>query len=194
MKFPVMLVALFLTLSSASLSRASVTITAVRQGNDVVFTGSGSINLTNLIFGYTDNVEYPTAAYLQADIPGVILGSGIGDHYNWISENPTNFGPGVGYTVAAGAYSGNLFGFDYGQLVVPTGYASGSLLSGTATFSNKTFADMGITPGTYTWTVPNDSITLNINNAAAVPEPSTCALFCIGLGVFGYARKRMKKV
>ena len=48
MKIPVMLVALFLTLSSASLSTASVIITAVQQGNDVVFTGSGSINLTGL--------------------------------------------------------------------------------------------------------------------------------------------------
>ena len=106
---------------------------------------------------------------------------------------PSNFGSGVGGTVPASAYSGNLFGFDYGSLVVPSGYTSGSPLSGTATFGNKTFADIGITPGTYTWTVPNDSITLNINNASAVPEPSTYALLCISLGVVGYARKRMKK-
>ncbi len=31
------------------------------------------------------------------------------------------------------------------------------------------------------------------NDAAAVPEPSTYALFCIGLGVLGYARKKMGK-
>ena len=194
MKIPVMLVALFLTLSMTYPGDASIIITAVQQGNDVVFTGSGSINLTGLTFSYKDSEEYPTSAYLQADIPGVILGSGIADHYGYISDGPNNFGPGAGGTVPASAYSGNPFGFDYGSLVVPSGYTSGSPLSGTATFGNKTFADIGITPGTYTWTVPNDSITLNINNANAVPEPSTYALLCISLGVVGYAQKRMNKV
>jgi PEP-CTERM motif len=34
---------------------------------------------------------------------------------------------------------------------------------------------------------------MKIEGTAAVPEPSTYALFCIGLGMFGYARKRMNK-
>jgi len=193
MKIPVLLVSLFLTLSSTSLSNASLIINVNQQGNDVVATGSGSINLTGLTLQYTDNIQYPLAAYLQANDPGVILGSGTGDHYNYISNSPYNFGPGTGGTVFASAYSGNLFGFDYGQVVVPSGYISGSPLSGTATFGNKTFADIGITPDTYTWTLTNnDSVTLNIN-VSTVPEPSTYALLCISLGVVGYARKKMVK-
>ena len=194
MKISVMLVALFLTLSSASLSTASIIVTAVQQGNDVVFTGSGSINLYGLTLQYTDNIAFPPTAFLDAGNPGLILGSGVGDHYNSISNAPYNFGPGTGGSESASAYSGNMFGFNYGQVVVPSGYTSGSPLSGTATFSNKTFADIGITPGAYTWTVPSgDSITLNITSSA-VPEPSTYALLCISLGVVGYARKRMNLI
>ena len=130
---------------------------------------------------------------MQADDPGLILGSGTGDHYNGISNSPYNFGLGKGATVFASAYYGNLFGFDYGQVVVPSGYISGSPLSGTATFDNKTFADIGITPDTYTWTVPSgDSITLKFDSAA-VPEPSTYALLSISLGVVGFARRRMMR-
>jgi len=35
--------------------------------------------------------------------------------------------------------------------------------------------------------------TTAITTASAVPEPSTYALLCLGLGVLGYARKRMNK-
>lgn len=35
---------------------------------------------------------------------------------------------------------------------LPAGYTSGSPLSGTATFNGKTFATLGVTPGTYTLT------------------------------------------
>ena len=36
-------------------------------------------------------------------------------------------------------------------LAVPQGYLTGAI-SGTSTFNNATFASLGITPGTYTWT------------------------------------------
>jgi hypothetical protein len=35
--------------------------------------------------------------------------------------------------------------------VVPAGYTSGSALSETDTYAGKTFASMGLTPGTYVW-------------------------------------------
>jgi hypothetical protein len=35
-----------------------------------------------------------------------------------------------------------------GVLYVPLGYASGGFLSDTSTYNNKTFATLGVTPGT----------------------------------------------
>ena len=69
---------------------------------------------------------------------------------------------------------------------LPYGY-SGGPLSGTMTFWGETFSSLGMDPGTYTWTLPNDSVTLTI-----IPEPTTFTL--LGLGslalVMGRRRRR----
>jgi len=56
--------------------------------------------------------------------------------------------------------------------------------------SNVDFQGSGILTAQYNSQAALASVTVN---AAVVPEPSTCALLCIGLGVAGYARKRMVK-
>jgi hypothetical protein len=71
-----------------------------------------------------------------------------------------------------------------GGIVVPSGYVSGSL-SGTATYNNQTFANLGLASGTYVWTwgtgADADSLTLQIGPAAAVPEPPSLPLLAMGL-------------
>src|SRR5207248_9715554 len=50
-------------------------------------------------------------------------------------------------------------------LIVPRGYVSGTFLSNSATYSGKTFATLGVTPGTYIWkwgTGANQNFTLQI--------------------------------
>ena len=50
-------------------------------------------------------------------------------------------------------------------LIVPRGYVSGTFLSDSATYSGKTFATLGVTPGTYVWTWgtgANQNFTLKI--------------------------------
>jgi hypothetical protein len=70
---------------------------------------------------------------------------------------------------------------------------SGDPLSDTSTYDNATFASLGATPGTYTWTWGSgahaDSFTLQIG-AAAVPEPSTWAMMLLGFAGLGFAGHR----
>ncbi|MDP0498594.1 MAG: PEP-CTERM sorting domain-containing protein [Verrucomicrobiota bacterium JB022] len=76
-------------------------------------------------------------------------------------------------------------------LYVPDNYVSGTSLSGTAIFLNTTVADLGLTPGVYTWTWGSganaDSATLTIS----VPEPSTWAAIA-GLGALGLIALRRR--
>jgi len=69
-------------------------------------------------------------------------------------------------------------------MMVPTDYVSGAALSGTATYNNKTLADMGLTAGNSLdvsfGTGPNtDSYTVTV-----VPEPHQYAMVA-GLGLVG---------
>jgi hypothetical protein len=68
---------------------------------------------------------------------------------------------GAGTTVATtGAFGA--------QIIVPTGYVSGSALSDSATYSDATFATLGVTPGTYVWrwgTGANQNFTLKVLSA-----------------------------
>jgi hypothetical protein len=82
-------------------------------------------------------------------------------------------------------------------IIVPDGYAGGHLY-GISTFSG-TFSDLGINPGTYVWSwaipdTPNrETLTLQIG-PAAVPEPSTLAVFALGgIGIVAGGIRRRRK-
>ena len=56
---------------------------------------------------------------------------------------------------------------------LPAGYQSGQPLSDSATYLNKTFASLGVTPGVYEWSWgpgAQQNFTLDIES---VPEPAT---------------------
>ena len=160
----------------------SFTFTLSQVGSNVVLTGSGSIDLTDL-----------TAAGLSGQVPAVFPGLGIvsgggpavfsDELFSGIS-GPTSFGPGGVETGANSATGDPVFinGFN-ANLGVPTGYVSGSALSDTATFDSATLASLGVTPGTYTWTYGTgaDAGSITLVVATAMPEPSGLTLLGIGL-------------
>jgi hypothetical protein len=174
---------------SAGQAEASVVIDIFQSGGNVVATGSGTIDLSGLTF--FDSTS--TGAALVAALGGVVVGPfGSADEYVTVS-GPASFGPGNGGGFASSSSSGDVFGVcvgcSSGALFVPSGYVSGSALSGSTTFEGASFGSMGLTPGTYvyTWGSGADSLTVDI---AAIPESGTCAMMTLGFAALGLASFR----
>ncbi len=153
---------------AAGRSEASLLVTVTESGGDVVFSGGGTLDLTGLSFLASGSGQpgiKPSTAYFKLG-PASLTGE---DVYFGVTS-PSDFGTGGPTPASSG--SGDNFGVSSHLLIVPTGYTSGSPLLATDTFAGATFASLGITPGTYIYTLPSDTITLQIG-PTAVPEPST---------------------
>jgi PEP-CTERM motif len=165
-------------------ARAAFVVDLTQEGSNVVATGSGSIDLTDLSFVGSEIAGIA----MNPSVGGIILGPTGGaeqDVYTGFT-GPTNFGPGSDTHASSG--SGDVAAIGSGILGVPMGYVSGNALSDSITFNSATFASLGVTPGTYEWTWgdgANQNFTLQIGPAPPVPEPSTWAMLLIGFGLLG---------
>lgn len=172
-------------------AKATFIMTLEQVGTNVVATGSGSIDLTDL----TALLWYAGPSYIGASSADLIVGSaGIGfDQYTGIS-GPTQFGTGGYFFASTG--SGDQAGIENnapGRVAVPHQYVSGTLLSSDATWDNTTLAALGVTPGTYTWTWGSgahaDSLTLDIVAPPSLaPEPASLLLIGGGMAALGLWR------
>lgn len=170
-------------------ARAVYILTLAQSGNDLVATGTGSLNITTLFHAYNNN----SGGNLNASQAWLYIGdAGPGPWLRGLS-GPANFG--FGSTQFFGAGSGPLVGVYGGNyLQVPQNYVSGTDLgTSTATFANASLASAGLTPGSYVYNWGSganaDSFTVNIS---AVPEPSTWAAVAAGVGLLGVARLRRR--
>ena len=192
----------------AAPASAAYVVDISQVGNDVVVTGSGSLDLAGLTQGGggTTSIDSDVGAHFGY----LHVGSGIsGDQvYQGIITGPSSYGVTVsspaGYTVAdssTGNFVGiNMQGAQTGTrfVIVPRGYVSGTDLgTSTSVFDDVTLADLLLQAGTsYTWAwgsgQDQDSFTINVE-VAAVPEPSTWAMMIFGfasVGLLAYRRKR----
>ncbi len=132
-----------------------VNMTLLEVGGDVVLSGAGTMNTTSLGLStpyFRGSSIVPSGAQFGCGTAGpgpfncVVFTGGT------ITE-PANFGTG-GQTLGDSA-TGDFFGIGFAnstrRLFVPTGYVSGSFISGATTFNSTTLATLGATPGTYTW-------------------------------------------
>jgi hypothetical protein len=151
----------------------SILITILEVGGNVVVSGSGTVNLTGLSGptsdAFADSITPLTAKLIIADGNG----SYPVDVYTGLS-GVTSFGSG---TITQGDSAGvgsNTFGFDStnGILYVPSGYVSNSGISGSTQYNSGTYLSLGVTVGTYVFTLPNDTITLQIG-PTPTPTPTT---------------------
>jgi hypothetical protein len=170
---------------------AGVILVLRESGGNVVATATGSINLTALRAVSPVDIT-PFISPTEGEI--FVGPAATNEEFEAITP-PQEFGPG-GLTRAT-SVTGQSFGIagSGGALDLPTGYTSEAPLSGTATWSGQTFASLGITPGTYTFTwgsgTSADFFTIN---AAVVPEPPSIVLAAIGsVVIFAGARFRQAR-
>ena len=176
---------------------AEVVVNISQVGSDVVATGSGSFDTADLINDLTiPNVPaFVQSGYATLDIGSTETVLRYDDFSSFIPVGPTDFGTNLA-VINASSGTGDNFGFGEfvqnpspypGLIVVPTGYVSGSSLSGTATWDDQTLSSLGIVPGTYTWTWGSgptaDSFTINATDSAA-PEPGAFGLSVVAAGPF----------
>jgi hypothetical protein len=183
---------------TSRVAQAEVTITITQVGSDVVASGSGSLDITDLTSPSAFSFEAAMNPKSAAVIEGVTASTAM-DQYS-VSTNPSQIGTGLFTKASTG--SGNQFGVEGATLLVPTGYVSGSSLSALDTYAGQTFSSLGLTPGTYTWTwgtgAHADSLIVQVGPAGspAVPEPSTAILALSGAVAFmtyGWTRRRHQR-
>ena len=180
-------VSIFVLLITTTQNRAAFLLTLQQVGNNVVATGSGTLNLYALNLAASG----PGSGTIEPSDSLLCGGTGEADYYFTVT-GPSDFGSGSSQ-INASSNSGNIVGIDGENLVVPAGYTSG-LMTDTSTWDNATFSSLGITTGTYTWTWGNtfsaDSLTVQ-TVAAVVPEPSSAALAMLCVPVlFGFRKFR----
>ena len=168
----------------ASAAQAAVTWTVEESGGDVVGTFAGSIDLIGATF-----VGGGDLASNLSPRRGLISTPGFYDAYGATSV-PGGFGLGFVDLVPDGA-SGDAFGVwsDLGLVFVPDGYVSGAALAGSIRFDGATFASLGLTEGAYVFSLPGDTVTVQIG-ATTVPLPAGLPLMLAGIGAFAWVRRR----
>lgn len=185
------IVGIAMVMGASGSARGGYVLNIQEVGADVVATGSGTFDTTDLIRsdagGYT-SLEGAQGLIL---IGGPVAGQhNDADGYVALS-GPLSFGNSAGIaTETAGDFVGLYGGV---TLFTPRGYVSGSHLSSYAKWEGQTFASLRLVPSSFVWTWGSgdhaDSFTLNIG-VASVPEPASLAMVGVGLlAVAGYVAR-----
>lgn len=170
-------------------AKAMVTIDITQSGGGVEVSASGSLDLTGATFDHAQ--PYSTGIIPGGDNWYIALGVTPGMDWYQLTSVTLPYGTDGTY-FTSGLTSGDAFsiwGFAGGAPLVgvATGYTSGGAISASMTLAGETIAGMTLMPGTYTFTVPNDTVVLHI---AEVPEASTWTMLALGLAGVGFARRR----
>jgi hypothetical protein len=191
---------------------AGVIINVVQSGSDVVLSMSGSLsNLGTPVATQTQNLpRYARIETQRWPLPVTedsffISNGGAINYSTYLKVSGPGPTWGSDYTMSSAtshASSLSFFSLTDSFMNLPSSYVFGTAITGSATFSNKTLAGIGLTnQGSYVYTFGSgantDTVTFNIGGSGGgggggqVPEPSTMAIF--GLGALGMAYRARRK-
>jgi VPDSG-CTERM motif len=183
-------------LGLAASSRAGVTIDVTQVGSNVVFTTSGSLDLTGasaVSTGPGYGLGFIGAA------PNWYIGTGSGT--GWKSYALSSYAPSFGtsgtyYSSPTSSIGDDFFIWGFGgsdprQVGVDTGYVSGAAISSVMTFNGATIAGLFLTAGVYNYTIPNDTIVLRIGSGVSVPDTGV-TVGLLGFALIGLAAARRR--
>ena len=154
------------------------TMTIEESGSDVVWTGSGTIDITSLTNRGTTSTTAGFNGTLGIWGMGSLSPTAINKYDVVFNSSSGSYGTSFGTpNSSTGDFVGILPGTATDRSIqVPNGYVSGTYLSNTSTFTNKTITSLGLTPGTYTYSWGSggnaSSITIIIAVSTATPTPT----------------------
>lgn len=175
---------------AASPTEAAIYVTAEETEAGVLFSYEGSLDTTEM-----EKTEFQLRdprRMINAQAGAILFGGGKSYFYVKAMTLPSF---GVSGDIYADSETGDdLWLYSDSQIGVYSGYESGTAISGSMLFDGYNFETLGITPGIYEVSMPENSITLtisrNADNVSAVPLPATLPLIMASLGGFALCGRR----
>jgi PEP-CTERM motif len=177
---------------AASSAQAAYVVTFEEVGSNVVESGSGMLDptdLTSTSFGTNEeSVSAGSATYFSGGA------SAIEHEFTGDISGPASWGPGTPSPAFPSSSSGAGVGFEAPTMGiwVPFKHILFQPLSETSTYSDASFSSLGMTRGTYVYSwgtgAHADTFTVEIG----VPEPSTWAMMLAGFAALAYVALRRK--
>jgi hypothetical protein len=170
----------------------TLNITVSQVGSDALISASGAVD--------TGAGEYKGNANWGGFVSGgfnISVGPDATTDFYSISFAGSSYSGGSHSSIFADSNSGDTVALIYGRgFELPTGYASGSPLSGASTFTGLSVTQLGLKNGLYEYDYGDgDKVLLNISGASGVPEPATWSMMLLGaagIGALARSRRRLQ--
>lgn len=199
---------MILAFGIANESRAGVIVNINQVGSDIVATVSGSLPTSGLSLTGGGSPQgsvlsvYQSEPFMGLPASNEFAMSNGTANYNSYAITQTSGGTvwsssdlqlSPFSTVTTVDHFGLSYRETYGEFNISNSYTGGTF-SGTVTFENQSLSSLGFNLGTFIYTIVNttETITVNIGSSAAVPEPTSMAIF--GLGALGLAYHKRRKL
>ena len=168
-------------------ANAAVVINAFEQSGNVVFEGSGSLDLTDIALApeeFTNTAAInPNVGFISNTNQG--MDDDIDDILFYVLSFETDVDFGAIDVSVPTSVSGDAFSINSGRIGLPFDYVSGGALAFGLVFEGATFASLSMLEGTYSYLLPNDTVTLNIGPVSTVPLPAALPLMAAAIGGLG---------